>query len=84
MNTGITFYNYSSIPSLTINPFWLLGFIEAEGTAAGGFKNLIPYFQLGQHARNLIVLENIIKYIKTLPKGFVFSCFNTTLELSKT
>ena len=84
MNSGRTIYNYSLIPSLTINPFWLLGFIEAEGTASGGFKNLIPYFQLGQHSRNLIVLENIINYLISLPKGFVFSRFKTTLKLSNT
>ena len=82
MNSSRTTYNYALIPSIIINPFWLLGFIEAEGTF--GFKNLVPYFQLGQHARNLIVLENIIKYLESLSKGFVFSNFNTKLKLSKT
>ena len=82
MNLGRTVYNYSLIPSLIINPFWLLGFIEAEETF--GFKFLKPYFQLGQHARNLIVLESIIKYIKSLPKSFLFSKFDTPLKISKT
>ena len=59
-----------------------MGFIEGEGTF--GFKNLVPYFQIGQHARNLIVLDNITTFIKSLPKGFNFSNFNTKLELSKT
>ena len=29
MNSGRTEYNYSLIPRIVINPFWLLGFIEA-------------------------------------------------------
>jgi hypothetical protein len=31
-----------------------------------------------------MVLENIIKFLKSLPKGFGFSNFNTTLQFSKT
>lgn len=44
----------------------------------------MPYFQIGQHARNLIVLENIIVYIKSLKKGFNFSNLETKLEMSIT
>lgn len=40
---------------LFINPYWLLGFTEAEGTF--GIKNLVPYFQICQHGRSLLVLE---------------------------
>lgn len=82
MNSSRNVYDYSLIPSLQIKPYWLLGFIEGEGTF--GFKNLVPYFQIGQHARNLIVLDNIMAYIKSLNKGFIFSNFNTKLDLSKT
>lgn len=82
MNSGRNIYDYSLIPSLQIKPYWLLGFIEGEGTF--GFKNLVPYFQIGQHARNLRVLENIITYIKSLNKSFNFSNFNTKIELSNT
>ena len=43
MNSGRTEFNYSLIPGLiVVDPFWLLGFIEAEGTF--GFKNLSPFF----------------------------------------
>lgn len=31
--------------NLPINKFWILGFIEGEGTF--GLKNLVPYFQIG-------------------------------------
>ena len=72
MNLGRIEYNYSLIPVLReVNPFWLLGFIEAEGTF--GFKNLSPFFQIGQHVRNLFVLEAIACYLNSIPKGFKFS-----------
>ena len=71
MNSGRTEYNYDLIPTIIVNPFWLLGFIEAEGTF--GFKNLSPYFQIGQHIRNSMVLKAITIYLESLPKGFTFS-----------
>jgi len=71
MNSGRTVINSSLMPTITINPFWLLGFIEAEGTF--GLKTLSPYFQLAQHSRNLILLEAIALYLKSLVKGFTFS-----------
>ena len=72
MNSGRTEYNYSLIPPRReVNPFWFLGFIEGEGTF--GFKNLSPFFQLGQHIRSLYVLEAIANYLQSIPKGFKFS-----------
>jgi len=71
MNSGRTSYNYDIIPTLIVNPYWFLGFIEAEGTF--GLKNLSPYFQLGQHIRSSMVLNIIANYIELLPKGFNFS-----------
>ena len=50
MNLQRKIYNYDLIPAIIINPFWLLGFIEGEGSF--GFKNLSPYFQIGQHLIN--------------------------------
>lgn len=71
MNLGRTMYNYDLIPKINVNPFWLLGFIEAEGTF--GFKNLSPYFQIGQHIRSSMVLDAISSYFHSLPKGFTIS-----------
>lgn len=75
MNSGRTEYNYSLIPKITgaerVNPFWLLGFIEGEGTF--GYKNLSPFFQVGQNIRSYHVLEAIANYLQTIPKGFKFS-----------
>lgn len=71
MNSRRTEYNYSLIPALLVNPYWLLGFIEGEGTF--GFKNLSPYFQIGQHIKSLKVLQGIVLYLQSLPKGFILS-----------
>lgn len=72
MNLRRTVYNNSLIPVLReVDPFYLLGFIEAEGTF--GLKNLSPFFQIGQHEKNLFVLEAIACYLKTIPKGYHFT-----------
>ena len=49
----------------------MLGFIEAEATF--GFKGLVPYFQIGQHTRSLMVLNAIAAFLQSLPKGFRFT-----------
>jgi hypothetical protein len=44
----------SNIRSSTkINIYWLLGFVEGDGTF--GIKNLVPYFyfQVAQHNKNI-------------------------------
>jgi len=45
-------------PSTKINIYWLLGFVEGDGTF--GIKNLVPYFQVAQHNKNISVL-NLVK-----------------------
>lgn len=70
MNRGRKINNNSVIFSETnfnsINNYWLLGFIEAEGTF--GFKNLSPYFQLSQHSKSLNILNAISTYMKKIFK----------------
>ena len=64
MNSTRTTYNKIIMHPLIINPFWLLGFIEAEGSF--GFKNLSPYFQVGQNIRSIELINAIREYIQTL------------------
>lgn len=45
---------------VSINKWWLLGFVEGEGTF--GYKHLVPYFQIAQNEKNLFVLEAIEAY----------------------
>jgi hypothetical protein len=82
MNSSRTVFNYSLIPTLKVNPYWLLGFIEGEGTF--GFKNLSPYFQIGQHTKSLKVLQGIALYLQSLPLGFTFSINSAPLVVSNT
>lgn len=46
---------------VSINKWWLLGFVEGEGTF--GYKHLVPYFQIAQNKKNLFVLEAIEGYL---------------------
>lgn len=72
MNSTRTQYDYSLIPKLdVINKYWLLGFVEGEGTF--GFKNLVPYFQIGQNTRSLMVIKAIAAFLESLPKTFTFT-----------
>ena len=51
---------------VSINAWWLLGFVEGEGTF--GYKHLVPYFQVAQHKKNLFILNAIESYLLKLPK----------------
>lgn len=68
MNSTRTTYDTTLMLPIVIDQYWLLGFIEAEGTF--GFKNLFPYFQVGQHTRSLDVINAIREYIQALSNGF--------------
>jgi len=71
MNLGRNIFDLSLIPTVVITRFWLLGFIEGEGTF--GIKGLSPYFQLPQPARSLYLLEAIKVFLSHIPNGFLFS-----------
>lgn len=72
MNSTRTTYNKGLIPVMaTIDLFWLLGLIEAEGTF--GFKSLLPYFQLGLHSRNDFIIKQIGEYLSALTQTITFS-----------
>jgi len=80
MNTArtLTEEQLSLIPQCPINPYWLLGFVEGEGTF--GVKNMVPYFQLGQHARSAFVIDAISKYLQGLQDLFGFTLNSPTLS----
>jgi len=90
MNSSRTVFYYSLIPTLKVNPYWLLGFIEGEGTF--GFKNFSPYFQIGQHIKSFKVLLSasqlegggIALFLQSLPLGFTFSLNSIPIVVSNT
>ncbi len=47
--------------------FQLTLFGYSEGEKTFNFKYLLPYFQVGQHMRSVIVLDAISNFIITLP-----------------
>lgn len=53
---------------VSINKWWLQGFVEGEGTF--GYKHLVPYFQVAQHKKNLFVLKAIEAFLLDLFKDF--------------
>lgn len=55
----VNFEQYSNHP-ISINAFWLLGFVEGGGTF--GMKDLVPYFQLPQKVNSERVLHAIEAY----------------------
>lgn len=71
MNRGRIFIPSEIKPRNNINKYWLLGFIEGEGTF--GMKNLVPYFQIGQHVRSSHAMENIDLFFKNLTNLFSFT-----------
>ena len=70
MNSGRLTIDKEQLDNLTkrvyINVWWLLGFVEGEGTF--GYKHLVPYFQIGQHKKNLFVLNAIESFLLKLTK----------------
>ena len=48
-----------------------------------GFKNLVPYFQIGQHDKNTYVLVAISQFLGSLSSEFKFSTFSKNLSLKE-
>lgn len=46
-----------------------MGFVEGEGTF--GYKHLVPYFQIAQNKKNLLVLNAIESYLVNIYKESV-------------
>lgn len=76
--------NISIITSqrIEMNISWLIGFIEGEGTF--GFKSLSPYFQFGQHKRNIYVIKDISNYLESLTSLFSYSSNCRPMKISFT
>ena len=55
MNFKRTDYSSYNQNVFDITPYWLLGFVEAEGTF--GIKNLTPYFQVAQSNKSRSLME---------------------------
>ena len=87
MNSGRDVIDYSLIPNTPVTLLWLIGFIEGVKKrsffSTFGFKNLVPYFQIGQHAKNTYVLVAISQFLGSLSSEFKFSTFSKNLSLKE-
>jgi len=61
-----------------ISLLWLLGFIEREGTF--GTINLKPYFQIGQHVRNEMIISTIEKFLSSLMPTYEIESYSAEPE----
>ena len=72
--------NVVNMPT-SINPFWLLGFVEAEGTF--GIIGLIPYFQVAQHVKSQEVLLAIKKFLLDMTNTYLPGIVNVSTFVNK-
>lgn len=82
MNSTRKSYNDRVIPSMIITPYWLLGFVEGEGTF--GIKNMVPYFQVRQHNRNVLLMSRINQYLNNLPNRSNFTSRTVNVNVNQT
>lgn len=60
--------NLTNIEFFKFNPFWLIGFIEADGFLF--LYNLKPYLTISQKSSSLNCLNNINNFFQNLPNKF--------------
>lgn len=66
MNSGRTVFKYETTgPQITINPNWLIGFIEAEGTF-GIRTGSSLYFQVAQKYTSQYCLNYIVIFFNRI------------------
>ena len=85
MNLGRTLYNYDLIPKIVVDPYWLLGFIEAEGCFSvykpTNSSSKVASFDISQTDGELILLT-IKKLLSLKPTVRVDSTGNYKLKIT--
>jgi hypothetical protein len=74
MNTSRTQFDTKLLPKDKLNPLWLLGFVEGDGSFQIKTADLKPNFSISQHKKSIQAVELIRDFILSLPydlpKGF--------------
>ena len=76
----IDYSNYNQ-NEFNITPYWLLGFVEAEGTF--GIKNLTPYFQVAQNGKSKNLMEAIKIYLSKIQLDNLSTSIKPSLVTNK-
>ena len=65
MNSLRKYFNNNNLPKRSLTPYRLLGFVEGDGTFC--LPNMIPYFGIKQHSKNIHFLYEIAEFLNSLP-----------------
>lgn len=71
IQNGINFKrtNFKNNNPFKITPYWLLGFIEGEGSFYVTKQHLLPCFSLGQSNKDSLLMSGIREYLNNLANG---------------
>lgn len=67
MNKGRTKFSMPIEHKYRITPYWLLGFVEGDGSFFIRRKNYQLYFSIAQHSRDLELINKIADFLYDLP-----------------
>lgn len=66
MNSLRLDYSLPASYKVRVTPYWLLGFVEGEGSFCAARKNLTLIFNIGQSSKDLILMEAIRDFFNNL------------------
>lgn len=66
MNTNRSYFGTSESRKFRITPYWVLGFIEGEGSFHIISKDYYPRFSIGQSAKDLALMEELKNFFNSL------------------
>lgn len=81
MNTNRTVWNRTR--DINITPYWLLGFVEGDGSFSVNKENFLLNFSIAQTIKDLPLMEAIKNYLNSLNSHFNDAVYLTTYK-SKT
>lgn len=81
MNTQRSYFGITESRKFRITPYWVLGFIEGEGSFHILKKDYYPRFSVGQSVKDLALMEELKNYFNSLERELPHA--NLTLNLEE-
>ena len=69
MNTKRSYFGTTESIKFRITPYWVLGFIEGEGSFHILNKDYYPRFSIGQSTKDLALMEQLKNFFNELPRA---------------